>query len=162
LGTSSATSFFTKLLVLSLELDLLAGDGEPGLADVRAAHARLAGREVVPGLQCDGEVRGRARGDVLLLGGDAQPVAAEQVELGGLVAVVGDAEGDVAAFDGRGRYQAVVRGRADGQRVAAALSAGRVRARAVGVLNATREQQRTGGREAGRYEQFLLQCVSFV
>jgi hypothetical protein len=104
------------LRIGSLDRDAITGDGERGLADALADHARLAEREVVARLCDHGEGARSGRCDVLDLTDDAQSVFCQQVELRHLPAVVGDLEGEGAALGGAFGDDAVTVGRGDVER----------------------------------------------
>ena len=130
--------------------DLLAriGDGERA-ADAVADHSRFAGGEVLAGACLDDEVAGEARADVLDLADDAQPVVAEQVELGDLVAIVGHLEDEVAAGCLCRADLAGLVGAADGH--GAFLAVGVVRgARCADDGEAAGEGGEPGGADGGR------------
>ena len=92
------------------------GDREPGLADPVAGHAGFAGGDVFALGQLNDQVAGQSRSDVLGLADDPQPVVGEQVELGDLVARVGDAEAEVAGRGFLGRDGAGIRAAVDRDR----------------------------------------------
>ena len=129
------------------------GHGERG-ADPVADHARLAGRVVRAGPDLHDEVAGEAGADVLDLGDDPQPVLAQQVELGDVVAAVGDLERErarTAPWSPRPCTRSAVD--VDGERAGAA-GAGRVRdaagdARADDERGERRRRARAGERDIG-------------
>ena len=85
------------------------GDREPGFADPVAGQAGPAGGNVFALGQLDDQVAGQSRSDILGLADDPQSVVGEQVELGDLVARVGDAEAEVAGRGFLGRDGAGIR-----------------------------------------------------
>src|SRR5699024_1284570 len=110
------------------------------------------------------QVGRRAGGDVLLFGDDAKTVGAQDVKFGDLVAVVGDAESVVAAFDRIGRHRALVGGRGDLEGVIGALGgSGAVAAGASGQEESGGGGQGAGGGESAVREReghVILRIVS--
>ena len=143
-----------QLLVVRADRHLLVGlgDGEVG-ADALAGHPRLAGGDVLAGRRVHDELAGQLGADVLDLGDDAEPVLAEQVELGDLRAGVGDVEGQGAGRSlGRREVARGVRG-ADGQGargardVVASPSGGGV----LGAGGESRDRQDDGEQQGGTH-----------